>query len=203
MSPPTSQSAALPDTPAAPQFGGRIRTLRRKAGMTLQALADQAGISVGFLSQVERDKATPSLATLAGLAAALGVDVDWFIATPRPADSVTRAGERPEFGIADTSLRYERLSTGLPGGMLSSLIIHIPVGYASEVAAHSGEELVFVLEGTLRQTIGAGVFVVHAGDSLHFMGDTPHSFANIGDCPARLLWTGTSPRLIGRSPERP
>ena len=86
---------------------------------------------------------------------------------------------------------------------MSSLIVHIPVGYASEVTAHVGEELIMVLDGTLKQTLGAASFVLNPGDSLHFMGDTPHSFANIGEGPARLLWTGTSPRLIGRSPERP
>lgn len=198
-----SEPMRQPEPAQPPAFGGRIRELRRKAGLTLQALADQAGISVGFLSQVERDKATPSLGTLAGLAAALGVDIDWFIATPRPSDSITRAGERPSFAIADTSLRYERINTTLPGGTLSSLIIEIPVGYASEVIAHTGEELIYVLQGTLRQTLGEAAFVLHPGDSLHFMGDTPHSFANVGDVPARLLWTGTSPRLIGRSPESP
>lgn len=184
-----------------PAFGGRIRDLRRKADLTLQTLADQAGISVGFLSQVERDKATPSLGTLASLASALGVEVDIFIATPKPADSVTRAGERPEFALADSSLRYERMSTVLPGGTLSSLVIHIPVGYASEITAHVGEELIVVLDGTVRQTLGDTAFVLHPGDSLHFMGDTPHSFANIGDRPARLIWTGTAPRLMGPAAE--
>lgn len=198
-----SHPMPVPDQAQPLAFGGRIRDLRRKAGMTLQVLADQAGISVGFLSQVERDKATPSLATLAGLAAALGVEIDWFIATPRPSDSISRHGERPSFAIADSSLRYQRVNSTLPGGILSSLIIEIPVGYASEIAAHTGEELIYLLDGTLRQTLGDAVFVLHAGDSLHFMGDTPHSFANIGETPARLLWTGTSPRLIGRSPESP
>ncbi|MDX5357789.1 MAG: cupin domain-containing protein [Rhodobacterales bacterium] len=186
-----------------PAFGGRIRELRRKAGLTLQTLADQAGISVGFLSQVERDKATPSLGTLASLASALGVEIDVFIAAPRPADAVTRAGERTRFAIADSSLAYERVTTTLPGGTLTSLIVHVPQGYTSEIVSHVGEELLVILDGTIRQTLGDAVLVLHAGDSLHFMGDTPHSFANIGDGPARMLWTGTSPRLIGRSPERP
>ena len=192
-----SQPMRQAEPSQSPAFGGRIRDLRRKAELTLQALADQAGISVGFLSQVERGKATPSLGTLASLAAALGVDVDVFIATPKPADSVTRQGERPQFALADSSLRYERLSTVLPGGTLSSLVVHIPEGYASEVTAHVGEELIVVLDGTVRQTLGAATFILHPGDSLHFMGDTPHSFANVGDGPVRLLWTGTSPRLIG------
>ncbi|WP_323042251.1 helix-turn-helix domain-containing protein [Gemmobacter sp.] len=192
-----------PDTAQPPAFGGRIRELRRKAGLTLQTLADQAGISVGFLSQVERDKATPSLGTLASLASALGVEIDVFVAAPKLADSVTRASERVRFAIADSSLGYERVSTTLPGGQLTSLIVHVPKGYRSEIVSHVGEELLLILDGTIRQTLGDAELILHAGDSLHFMGDTPHSFANIGDGPARMLWTGTSPRLIGRSPERP
>lgn len=197
MSVPQQQTEAAPQTP---QFGGRIRELRQKAGKTLQQLADEAGISVGFLSQVERNKAAPSLGTLAALAAALGGEINWFIATPQPADAVTREGERLRFSIADSSLSYERLDTRLPGGTLSSLIIHIPQGYASEVTSHTGEEMILVLEGRIRQTLGDAVILLNQGDSLHFMGDTPHSFANAGTGPAKLLWTGTTPRLIGKSP---
>jgi transcriptional regulator with XRE-family HTH domain len=198
-----SEPLRQPDAqPQAPRFGGRIRELRRKARMTLQALADEAGISVGFLSQVERDKATPSLGTLASLAGALGVDIDWFISTPKPADAVTRATDRIRFSIADSSLNYERLDTTLPGGTLSSLIIHIPEGYESELTRHTGEEMIFVLDGQIRQTLAEAVILLGPGDSLHFMGDTPHSFANVGKGPARLLWTGTSPRLIGKTTDR-
>ena len=57
-----------------------------------------------------------------------------------------------------------------------------------------------MLEGTVRQTLDDTDFVLRQGDSLHFMGDTPHAFANIGDGPAKLLWTGTSPRLLGPKP---
>lgn len=188
--------AVLPPTRAL-HFGGRIRALRRREGQTLQALADAAGISIGFLSQVERDKATPSLGTLASIAAALGVDVDWFVVTPRPSDAVTRAGDRIRFSIADSSLAYERIDTNLTGGSLSSLIIHIPPGYYSEVTSHTGEEMVFVLDGHIRQSLGAAEFLLGPGDSMHFMGDTPHCYANAGTTPARLLWTGTTPRLIG------
>ncbi|WP_052341061.1 helix-turn-helix domain-containing protein [Salinarimonas rosea] len=195
----------LDQTPsrAAPRCGVRIRELRRKAGLTLQALSDQAGISVGFLSQVERDKATPSLGTLAALGDALGVDIDYFVAAPKPLDAVSRAGERPLFAIASSSLAYERLTTTLPGGALSALIVHLPVGYTSEVVRHTGEEFVLVLEGRIRQTLGDVTLELEAGDSLHYMGETPHAFANVGDEPARLLWTGTSPRLLGKNPDLP
>lgn len=200
MSEPDTLSDAPPAPPLSPAFGGRIRELRRKANLTLQSVADQAGISVGFLSQVERDKATPSLGTLAGIASTLGVEIEVFINTPRPDDSLSRIRQRPRFAIADTSLGYERLTTSLVGGTLTSLIVHIPEGYASEVNSHSGEETIFILEGRVRQTLADKTFDLEPGDNMHFMGDTPHSFSNIGTGVARMLWTGTTPRLYGRPP---
>ena len=162
-------------------FGGRIRDLRRKSNMTLQALAAQAGVSVGFLSQVERDKATPSLGTFAGIAAAFGVKVDCFIATPMTIDSVTHEGERSQFALVPSLLSHEEISTVLPGGTMSSRIMHIPNGYVSEVVSHEGEELIFVLDGMIRSEIDDTPFILRTGDSMHFMGERPHSFANVGN----------------------
>jgi transcriptional regulator with XRE-family HTH domain len=143
------------------QFGGRIRALRQRAGMTLRALADEAGISLGFLCQLERNKATPSLGTLASIAAALGVEVNWFIASPRPADAVTREGERIRFSIDEGSLAYERLDAKLAGGTLSSLMIHIPPGYASKSTSQTGEEMILVLEERVRQMLGDAVLILN------------------------------------------
>lgn len=185
--------------PHSPAFGGRIRELRRKGNMTLQALAEQAGISVGFLSQVERDKATPSLTTLGNLATALGVDIEVFISSPKPAESLTRAGDRPLYSLTESDLQYERLSTVLPGGQMTSLIVHVPPGYQSEPLNHVGEEFLTVLQGQITQTLGDASLVLNEGDSLHFMGDTRHSFANRGDAPARVLWVGTTNEPFGRS----
>ncbi len=49
----------------------------------------------------------------------------------------------------------------------------------------------------MRQTLGDAVLILKSGDPLHFMSDTPHSFANTGDRPAKLMWAETSPRLLG------
>lgn len=188
---------AQQDSEKSPLSGARIRDSRRRANLTLQQLSDLAGISVGFLSLVERDKATPSLGTLAQLAGALEVSIEYFIATPKVTDSFTRADQRSRFAVADSSLQYEKLSTDLPGGTLTSLIIHVPVGYASELTSHPGEEMLVVLEGEVQLVLGENRFAMQPGDSLHFMGETAHSFANSGNTPARILWTGTTPRLRG------
>ncbi|WP_116086464.1 helix-turn-helix domain-containing protein [Tropicimonas sp. IMCC34011] len=176
---------------AEPQLGPLIRKRRKQLGLTLQALGDTASVSVGYLSQVERDNATPSLGTLAQIAAALDVALEYFIATPGPADSLTRAETRPQFSINGSSIGYETLATDFPGSELSSYILHVPAGYASEVVSHEGEEIIYILEGEIEQTLDGQVIHMKAGDSLHYSGLRPHSWTNSTDRPVRILWTGT------------
>lgn len=171
-------------------LGQRIRKRRQRLSMTLQALSNACGVSVGYLSQVERDNAVPTLGTLAEIAAALDVGIDHFIATPRQADSVTRAGERPRFSLSGSSIVYEQIGAEFPGHELTSFILNVPPGYASETVQHSGEEIVYVLEGEILQVVGGQEFRLGAGDSIHYLGDDPHSWSNPGDRTARLLWTG-------------
>ena len=174
-----------------PRVGAIIRARRRQMQMTLQTLGDAAGVSVGYLSQVERDRATPSLGTLAQIARVLEVAIDYFIATPDARDALTREGERPRFSVDGSSVIYERLGAVFPGNVLSSFVMTVPPGYRSEVVAHEGEEILYVLEGAVTQMLDGDEIVMSAGDSLHFRGNRPHAWSNHTDAPARLLWTGT------------
>lgn len=173
------------------QLGAKIRKRRKKQNLTLQALCDASGVSVGYLSQVERDNATPSLGTLAQIADALGVRLEYFIASHKPTDGLTRADHRPRFSLANSSLTYEALATDFAGSELSSYLLHVPVGYVSEAVSHEGEEIIYVLEGEIEQTLGEQVFRMKTGDCLHYSGATPHTWSNPSDKPARILWTGT------------
>jgi len=176
---------------AEPRLGPAIRKRRKQLQMTLQALGAASGVSVGYLSQVERDNATPTLGTLAQIADALGVGLEYFIAAPRPSDGLTRAGERPQFALPNAPLRYESLAASFPGAELSSYILTVPAGYTSETVSHEGEELIYVLEGEIDQILDGQTFHMEVGDSLHYSGLTPHSWTNPTDRTARILWTGT------------
>jgi transcriptional regulator with XRE-family HTH domain len=185
-----------------PKVGALIRARRRALDMTLQELCDAAGISVGYLSQVERDHATPSLGTLAQIARSLDVGVDYFIATPSMEDGLTRATERDRFSVDGSSIVYERIAADFTGNVLSSFILHVPPGYRSETVAHEGEEILYVLEGAITQRLDDREMMLSAGDSLHFRGNHPHSWSNDTKSIVRLLWTGTLPMFRSRS-ERP
>lgn len=173
------------------QLGPIIRNLRKRMGLTLQALGEAAEVSVGYLSQVERGNATPSLATLAQIARALGVGLEYFVATPKPSEGLTHAESRPRFSLADGGLQYEALGAQFPGAELSSYILHCPPGFMSETTQHEGEEFIYLLEGEIEQTLGDETFTLRPGDTLHYQGNTPHSWRNTQDTPARMLWVGT------------
>jgi transcriptional regulator with XRE-family HTH domain len=171
-------------------LGQRVRKRRQLMSMTLQELSKACGVSVSYLSQVERGNAVPTLGTLAEIAAALDVSIDHFIATPRQVDSVTRAGSRQRFSVAGNSVIYEQIGADFPGHELSSFVLDVPAHYTSETVQHSGEEIIFVLEGEILQMVDDQSFLLRAGDSMHYLGQHPHSYSNPGDQPARLLWTG-------------
>ena len=158
--------------------------------MTLQDLSKACGVSVSHISQVERDNAAPTLGTLADIAAALDVSLDYFVATPRQSDSVTRAGERPRFSISENSIIYEQIGAEFPGHELTSFVMNVPPDYRSEIVQHAGEELIFVLEGEIMLVVDGQQFRLREGDSMHYLGQHPHSWSNPGAQMARLLWTG-------------
>lgn len=179
------------NTGNSPKLGAAIRKRRKQMGLTLQALCNTAGLSVGYLSQVERDNATPTLGTLAQIASALEVDLEYFVATPKPSDALTRHDSRPRFSVPGSDTTYEALNAAFPGSELQSYILHVPPGFASEVVCHEGEEIIYVLDGEIEQVLDGQTFRLRAGDSLHYSGQTPHAWSNPTAREARLLWTGT------------
>jgi transcriptional regulator with XRE-family HTH domain len=172
-------------------IGGMIRARRQKLELTLQEVSEAAGISTGYLSLIERDKATPTLTTLARIAAALGVGIDAFVGKPQPADCITRQDERPQFLLGSRLVRYERLGAVFPGSELSCFIMTIDPSYRSELTGHGGEETFYILSGKLEFTLDGQRMELSAGDSAHYDSTREHAWANPFDETARVLWTGT------------
>ncbi len=174
-------------------LGALIRQERQKRGLTLVQTCKRAHVSPAFLSLVERGKAVPSLGSLTGIADALGLRVSTFLQVGLNADAVTREGERPTFSIGSSVLRYERLSTVFPGQQINAVMIHVPPSYRAETISHTGEEWIYVVSGKLHQTIDDTTVVLGPGDTCHFRGDSPHSYANRGKAPVKVVWVGTVP----------
>jgi transcriptional regulator with XRE-family HTH domain len=172
-------------------LGERLRQRRRELGLTLKEVADGAGLSVGFISQIERDIAAPSLSSLASVARVLGTDVGEFLSQPSGAAPATRHNQRPVYSVHGNALSYERLSAAFPGNVLRSVIIHEPPGHRSEPISHEGEEIFFILDGAITVEVDGERTILEAGDSIHFPSTRIHSTWNHTDREATILHTCT------------
>ena len=177
-------------TPSSPRrrplVGTRIRRRRVERALTLAAVAELTGLNIGYLSQVENDKASPSLETLAALAAALDVPIAWFLLDASVPPRVVRAAERPRRPMP----RNGGGLTQVDGGVARDIAIFegtMPAGHRTGFHAHPGDEHHVVLSGRIRITQGETVVEAGPGDYVLLDGTLPHDAETVGDEPARLL----------------
>ena len=183
-------------------LGMRLRNRRKELGLTLQAVADGAGLSVGFISQVERDLTSPSLTSLLAIAQVLDMSVADILVAPGGDSAMTRQSRRPVYGPDPDVFGYERISANFPGHVLSGVIIHESPGYRSEPIRHEGEEMFFMLEGSITVEVDGNCTVLHPGDSIHFDSMRRHSTWNHTVSPARILHVCTID-VFGDRQDRP
>jgi len=163
-------------------IGQRIKELRSQRGLTLEEVAEKSGCTPGFISQLERNKAAPSITTLYSIAEALGVKVTDFFPDSINTTKVMRHDHRKDFHFQGSAIVYSLLSTKFSHGALASFLLTMrPANQAlptDEFRAHMGEELVYVLEGVLRLWIGDGFYDLYPGDSVYFKSTAKHRLEN-------------------------
>jgi quercetin dioxygenase-like cupin family protein len=174
-------------------IGQRIRRLRRESKMTLLEVATASSLSVGFLSQVERNLTGISISSLVNVAKALNVPLGALLEHPRQAQPDSHEGSRESYQVGPMRQKYERLSTTFNGSMLNAVKVLMMEGYSSEWVAHGGDEFVYVLSGKLRYTVRKKDYELTAGDSLHFDAQHRHRVVNVGPGPAEVIAVGTLP----------
>lgn len=185
------------------QVGEKIREARKSRRLTLQRVATATDLSIGFLSQVERNIATPSLSSLILIAKALDLPISSFLKQPEIPSAVSRGSSRPAVLSGDSRIEYERLSTTFPGQLLNAVKVRIPPRYLSQPSSHDGEEIAFVIAGVVRYIIDGAIYELHAGDSLHFSATRTHQLQNPTDITAEFLAVGTRMNLGEAEGARP
>ena len=180
-----------------PVLGERIRGLRKRRKMTLSRLAESCDLSTGYISQIERNLAYPSIPALVKIAKSLGVTVQWFFAgaSPVPQEEhgyVVRRGNRLkiqyEHGIVDElvtpkmSLQVEMIYTRLPPGTESA-----------ESYTHEGDGVGFVISGELDIWVGERHFRLYEGDSCSYSSGEPHRYKNCGERETIVMWAISPP----------
>lgn len=168
-------------------LGSNLRIRRRELGLTLQEVADSANLSVGFISQLERNLTSPSLSSLAAISRVLRTNIAEFFAIPGEDSLSTRAEKRRHYSLDRHNTDYERITANFEDNLLNGVIMHEPPGYRSEPIRHEGEELFYVLSGSITVELDGAVTILHAGDSIHFRSDRRHSTWNHTTEPASVL----------------
>jgi transcriptional regulator with XRE-family HTH domain len=190
-------ASAPPASATAPelQLGPRIRALRQARNITLRELAARAGVTESFLSQVEREVTSPSIASVQRIARALDLAIAELFIESVPSGRVVRRSERrriayPGLGAVDEFLTSDMngrlqviVSTIEPGG-----------GTGDEPYAHeSDEEVVIVLAGRLELWVADEHHLLEEGDSITYSSRLPHRNVNPGEGPAVVLFCVTPP----------
>ncbi len=168
-----------------PAVGAQVKRWRTERSMTLAKVAERTDLNIGYLSQIENDKASPSLACLASIADALDVPIAWFFIDEVPAPVVVRASERPS--TATDLGRVEHVDGRSSRDV--SIIEVTAAGAGDGVGAHShaGEEHHIVLRGHFRLRQGDHVVEVGPGDYVRWDGTIPHDGEVIDDDGAAML----------------
>ncbi|SDC43417.1 transcriptional regulator, XRE family with cupin sensor [Geodermatophilus telluris] len=171
--------------------GARLRAARQAAGLTLAAVADRAGLTKGFLSRLERDEVSPSVASLVAVCSVLGIGVGQLFEPP--ATSLVRAGEAPPTNFGGAGVREVLLTAGTQRALhVIRSVVEPGGGGGDELYALACDvEFVHVLRGRLRLLLPGEVVDLHEGDAFTMPGTTPHTWLNPSTAPCEVLWVLT------------
>jgi DNA-binding transcriptional MerR regulator/mannose-6-phosphate isomerase-like protein (cupin superfamily) len=172
-------------------IGSHLRQLRAKRKLSLAQVARAVGISVGFLSALERSQMSGSVGTLRKLARFYKTNIlDFFDATGASSRQV-RPAQRKVLQ-AGPGVRMELLAWGNTV-MEPHLFRVAPEAGSGDSYTHQGEEFLYVLRGELMITLEKEEYRLKAGDSFYFESATPHQWKNPGRAETWLLWVNTPP----------
>jgi len=209
----TKTSTRIPDpidaAPAHGTVGSRLRRIRRDLNLSLKTLAELADVSVGMISQIERDQANPSIRVLEKLRTALHVPLSTLLegegttaataagqAPPPVPEFVRRVDQRPKFRVGPNGLLKELLSPPGDHDLQFMIILIPPHSRSEEVLLGEGEKAGMVLEGTISLVLANREAILNEGDSFQFSSAIPHGVSNPTDQPARLLWIMNTERPV-------
>ena len=177
------------------QLGPRIRSLRQARRVTLRQLAERAGVTESFLSQVEREVTSPSIASVQRIARALDLGIAELFADDQPRGRVVRAADRRRISYPGLSAVDEFLTSGT-GGRLQVILTTLEPGGGTgdEPYTHeSDEEVVIVMSGSLELWVADEHHLLSEGDAITYSSRLPHRNRNAGDGPAVILFCCTPP----------
>jgi len=181
-------------------LGKKIKELRLSKQLTLKDLSNATGLSIGFLSQLERGLTTVALDSLSEIASVMDVGLSYFINEKKSKDEIVlRSYEKEVFQINHNRFVHYNLTNNLSDKvMLPRFIEILPMETIEDISpyVHKGEEFIYVLEGVLTLIVGDKRTDLFPGDSAHYSSKLSHNWANFTTKTVRLLSVNTPNRFF-------
>ena len=168
-------------------IGGKIRTVRKSRGMTLNDLAQNSGLSVSYISNLERNLCSPTLENLEKLCSVLEIPTVRLLENRGWEDCVVRKARREVLFDRPGEARYESVRFGT--GKLNALVVTIEPGCSFDKEwSHEYDELGYILEGSMTIRLNGHEYVLEPGDSIYIAAGDHHSIYNENNTPCLSYW---------------
>ena len=172
----------------------RIREERKKKGYTLAQVARETGYSIGYISQLENDLNSPSIATLTDILSALGSNLSEFFR--EEAKEKVIFGKEEYFEKDADGVLWKWLIPNAQKNMMEPVLVELAEGVStSGDIPHEGEEFGYVLEGRIAVVLGNKQYICKKGEAFYYSAGKPHSILNKGKGKAKFLWISTPPNF--------
>lgn len=176
------------------QLGTKIKDMRLQLNLTQEELADRCELTKGYISQLENDLTSPSIATLGDILDALGSSFSEFFRDEKNEKVVFSENDYIE-KESDGSVQ-NWLVPNAQKNLMEPLSVELaPHASTAEDVPHEGEEFGFVLDGKITLTLGKKKYVCHKGESFYYSADRTHKISNESNTKARFIWISSPPNF--------
>lgn len=173
-------------------IGAKIKRLRLSNQLTLEELANRSELTKGFLSQLERDLTSPSIATLENILEALGTNLKDFFSEDEDEQIVFSKDDFFENTQDDYKISY--IIPNAQKNEMEPILIELKEDKKSmEIDPHDGEEFGYVIQGKVTLVNGEEEYDVKKGETFYLKGNLPHYIINRNDTLAKVIWVSTPP----------
>lgn len=173
-------------------IGSKIKRLRQANGLTLEELANRSELTKGFLSQLERDLTSPSVATLEDILEALGTNLQEFF-SEKPAEQIVF--KKDDFFINEQDDYI--ISYIIPNAQkneMEPILIELDKQKQSMIIdPHEGQEFGYVVQGKIKLIYGDNEFILKKGETFYLKGLVSHYIVNPSETRAKVIWVSTPP----------
>lgn len=176
------------------EIGEKIKRLRVQSGLTQEELADRSEVTKGFISQVERDLTSPSIATLVDILEGLGTNLKDFF-NEHEEEKIVFAED--DFFVSENEDLGYSINWIIPNAQKNSMepiLVEIEgFGQTKLDDPHEGEEFGYLISGNIKLHLGEAVYKVKKGQSFYYKANAEHYISNTGKTKAKIIWISTPP----------